>query len=321
MNNAGVRSDSRFGLVRGAFAPGSCVVAVVGAAAVVLLVASALPANAQSADAPLTASFVADTVPSGHGGAGEVFTVRIRFSEDVGVSYKVLRDDALVVDGGVARRFKRVDGSNSLWEIHAEPASDADVTLTLPLTEDCTADDAVCTDSDKPLSHSVTITIPGPEPAPEPPPAPQPPPPPAPEPPPDDSETDPPADTPDDSETDPPADTEVGGEAGEGGSVWSATVTVGVDDALSGFNGFIALGGLSPQRFTVGGTEYRVRLLGHVAGAPRFAFDVDLGVDFVLRAGGVEFASGDASTAQGGHWYLYLWPSGSLGWSAGDEVR
>lgn len=46
------------------------------------------------------------------------------------------------MEGGEARKFKRVDGSNSLWEVHAEPGSDADVTLTLPATTDY---DAVCT--------------------------------------------------------------------------------------------------------------------------------------------------------------------------------
>ena len=70
------------------------------------------------------------------------------------------------MEGGEARKFKRVDGSNSLWEVHAEPGSDADVTLTLPATADCEAYDAVCTASDKPLSQGVTITIPGPAPEP-----------------------------------------------------------------------------------------------------------------------------------------------------------
>ena len=74
----------------------------------------------------------------------------------------------LQVDGGEPREFKRVDGSNALWEVHAEPDSDADVTLTLPETTDCAAADAVCTASEKPLSRSVSITIPGPEPEPDP---------------------------------------------------------------------------------------------------------------------------------------------------------
>ena len=129
------------------------------------------PVSAQSENEPLTASFLTDTGPSNHGGAGQTFTIRIRFSEDIATSYRVLRDQALQVEGGVARKFKRVHGSRSLWAIHAKPDSDADVTLTLPATTDCSAAAAVCTASDKPLSERVTTTIPGPapEPTPEPP--------------------------------------------------------------------------------------------------------------------------------------------------------
>ena len=93
-----------------------------------------LPAYAQSEDEPLTASFLAYTGPSNHEGAGQTFTIRIQFSEDIDTGYAALRDQALQVEGGVARKFKRVDGGNSLWEIHVEPGSDAAVTLTLPAT-------------------------------------------------------------------------------------------------------------------------------------------------------------------------------------------
>ena len=113
---------------------------------------------------PFTVSFVAGTVPDSHTGAGNVFTLRVQFSEDASVSYKVLRDEALSVTNGTARKFKRVNGSNSLWEIHVEPDSDAAVTLTLPKKEttDCTDDDAVCTADGRPLSNSITTTIAGP---------------------------------------------------------------------------------------------------------------------------------------------------------------
>ena len=97
-----------------------------------LLAFLAYPAYAQDGDAPLTARFLADTGPSNHGGDGQEFTIRIEFSEDINTSYQVLRDHALEVEGGTATKFKRVDGSNSLWEITVEPGSDADVTLTLP---------------------------------------------------------------------------------------------------------------------------------------------------------------------------------------------
>ena len=113
-------------------------------------------------DDALTARFLADTGPSNHGGDGQEFTIRIEFNEDIDTGYRVLRDDALEVEGGEALKFKRVEGSSSLWEITVEPGSDAGVTLTMPETTDCTAEDAVCTADDKPLSESVTVTIPGP---------------------------------------------------------------------------------------------------------------------------------------------------------------
>ena len=111
---------------------------------------------------PLTGAFVAGSRPAGHGGAGRVFTIRVEFSEPLAVSFRVLRDQALEVDGGRARRFKRVNGSNSLWEIHVAPTSAQPVTLRLPATTDCGAANAVCTAQGKPLSAALTITIPGP---------------------------------------------------------------------------------------------------------------------------------------------------------------
>ena len=114
-------------------------------------------------DAPLlTASFQSGTAPSAHGGAGQVFTVRVEFSEAVAVSYKTLRDDALEVSNGTARKFRRVDGHSDLWEIHAGPASNAAVTLRLPATTHCNAADAVCTADGKKLSNAVSLSIPGP---------------------------------------------------------------------------------------------------------------------------------------------------------------
>ena len=140
--------------------PTRAVIAAGALLALALFVFLAWPTSAQSE--PLTASFVQDTVPDSHGGAGQTFNLRIQFSEPLAVSYRVLRDQALQVENGTARKFKRVNGSNSLWEIHAEPSSDAAVKLTLPKTTDCDDSDAVCTADDKPLSQEVTITIQGP---------------------------------------------------------------------------------------------------------------------------------------------------------------
>ncbi len=147
-------------------APPFLLLAALAAAAFLFLFPA--PGSAQSGDEPLTARFLSDTGPSNHEGDGQVFTIRIEFSEDIATGYKTLRDHALAVDGGTARKFKRVNRRSSLWEIHVSPSSDAAVQLTLSETTDCTAPDAVCTSSNKPLSHSVSITIPGPVPTPTP---------------------------------------------------------------------------------------------------------------------------------------------------------
>ena len=106
--------------------------------------------------APLTASF--SGMPSSHSGAE--FTFRVAFSEDVHVSYRVLRDSAFVVTGGDVGKARRVDGRDDLREIHVEPTSANDtVTVTLPETTDCNATGAICTGDGRPLSHSLSATV------------------------------------------------------------------------------------------------------------------------------------------------------------------
>ena len=106
--------------------------------------------------APLTASF--SGMPASHSGAE--FTFRVAFSEDVDVSYRVLRDSAFVVTGGDVRQARRVDGRDDLREIHVEPTSATDtVTVTLPETTDCNATGAICTGDGRPLSHSLSATV------------------------------------------------------------------------------------------------------------------------------------------------------------------
>ena len=114
----------------------------------------------------LTAEFVEGTVPTAHSGRTRTFRVQIQFSDPLKVSYKTLRDDLLVVTNGHARKFKRVDGRNDLWEIHIKPHSNYDVTLRLPAATNCTKTGKsftqVCTGEGEPLSHEVTLTVPGP---------------------------------------------------------------------------------------------------------------------------------------------------------------
>ena len=108
---------------------------------------------------PLTAGF--QDAPDKHDGTG-FFTFDIAFSEPISISYKTLRDDSLDVTNGAATNAKRVDGQSDLWEITVEPDSDADVTVVLPITEDCGSDGAVCTRDGTKLSNRSELTVPGP---------------------------------------------------------------------------------------------------------------------------------------------------------------
>ena len=104
-------------------------------------------------------------MPSEHAGEGEIFTFGLTFSEDFGPSYKTLRDDAFDVSGGEVRKARRQQqGSNQSWTIHVEPSGHGPVTVTvtLPETTDCGARGAICTDDDRPLSHSSSATVAGP---------------------------------------------------------------------------------------------------------------------------------------------------------------
>ena len=109
---------------------------------------------------PLTAGF--QDAPDSHEGTG-AFTFRIVFSEPISISYVTLRDDSLDVTNGSATKAKRLNGQSDLWEITVEPDSDADVTVVLPITENCAAQDAVCTRDSKKLSNRLELTVPGPE--------------------------------------------------------------------------------------------------------------------------------------------------------------
>ena len=116
--------------------------------------------NTAAAQTPLTASIHDE--PSSHDGQAE-FTFELRFSENLeGFSYKTLRDNAFTVTGGKVEGARRlVSGSNTKWQIKIRPTSNGDVTIVLPITEDCTADGAVCT-GDRKLSNRLEIIVSGP---------------------------------------------------------------------------------------------------------------------------------------------------------------
>ena len=113
---------------------------------------------------PLTASF--EGVPEAHDGR-KLFSFELVFSENFpgSLDYRTLRDGAFTVTNGAVRNAKRVrQGQNRRWTITVRPASDDDVTVTLP-------EGAVTTESGRKLANAVSATVAGP---PEPPPPPPP---------------------------------------------------------------------------------------------------------------------------------------------------
>ena len=109
---------------------------------------------------PLTGGF--EDVPETHDGEN-IFTFKLRFSEQPDISYRTLRNAAFAVTAGTVRRARRLEqGSNLRWEIHVKPASKADVTVVLPATADCDATGAICTEDGRALTSRLEATVKGP---------------------------------------------------------------------------------------------------------------------------------------------------------------
>ena len=109
---------------------------------------------------PLTATF--EDVPAAHDESA--FTFRMAFSEDIGISYRALREDALAVTGGRVTGGKRVDDRRDLFEMTVEPDGDGDVAITLEADRDCAASGAICTKGEprRKLTNSLSATVAGP---------------------------------------------------------------------------------------------------------------------------------------------------------------
>ena len=118
--------------------------------------------SVQSALPPMTASI--HDVPAAHDGSSS-FTFELRFSETPrkGFSYRTLRDHAFTVTRGDVVHVRRLErGKNIRWEITVRPNSNGAVTVVLPVTEDCEADGAICTEDGRMLSNRLEITVSGP---------------------------------------------------------------------------------------------------------------------------------------------------------------
>ena len=112
------------------------------------------------AKAPPTAVFL--SVPDNHDGT-DPLEFRLYFTDNVDVDAATLRDDSLQVANGTVTSVERVtDGSNTNWTVTVQPDSADDVTVTLPASQDCATQGAICTDDDRQLHNTVEVTIPGP---------------------------------------------------------------------------------------------------------------------------------------------------------------
>ena len=111
---------------------------------------------------PLTAT--TRDAPESHDGA-TAFTFELRFSESPAASFgfATVQNHAFTVTGGSVSNVRRLDpGKNVRWEITVTPSSDADVTLALNVTTDCSAEGAICTDDGVRLSGALELVVPGP---------------------------------------------------------------------------------------------------------------------------------------------------------------
>ena len=116
----------------------------------------------ETAGPALTARF--ENMPAAHDGEG-AFTFRVAFSENIGISYRSLREDAFEVSGGRVTRGERVDDRRDLFEMTVEPDGGSAVTVTLPAGRECSVSGAICTKGEnrRQLTNTPTATVAGPE--------------------------------------------------------------------------------------------------------------------------------------------------------------
>ena len=118
---------------------------------------SAATGSVAAAPSPLTATIHDE--PDSHDGQS-VFTFELRFSEEVSVGYRTLRDHGFTVTGGTVTEVRRLERPGNIrWEISVRPAGNRDVTVLLPINTDCTTQGAICTADGRMLSRQVELTV------------------------------------------------------------------------------------------------------------------------------------------------------------------
>ena len=110
----------------------------------------------------LTASF--EGMPGEHNGE-DAFTFRVAFSEDIGISFQALREDAFAVMNGRITDGVPVDDRRDLFDMTLEPDGDGDVAVTLEADRDCAESGAICTQGEprRRLTTTVSAMVAGPD--------------------------------------------------------------------------------------------------------------------------------------------------------------
>ena len=107
---------------------------------------------------PLTASF--SNVPDDHDGSD--FHVDLTFSEGPDVGYRDVQKAVKVSGGSINRANRKTKGSDVGWKLKVRPAGTGSLTITLPVTTNCSARGAICTEDGRRLSNSPSATVAGP---------------------------------------------------------------------------------------------------------------------------------------------------------------
>ena len=104
------------------------------------------------------------------------------------------------------------------------------------------------------------------------------------------------------------------------GTLWSATMTVGLQDNQYGYSFIGPLGQLSETSFSLDGSDYTVKALILHENKVGMSLNHAMPSTFLLRAGSADFASEDASTRDVSRLYIYFWPKGNVSWAEGEQV-
>ncbi len=113
-------------------------------------------------DEPATLTVKFGTVPDSHDGVN-TFEVFVNFSEGTQTPFLTMQDDVFTITNGTITSASRHLGLRHRWTLTVQPDNGADVTVHLPITTDCAATGAVCTEATphRALSNSLTATVTG----------------------------------------------------------------------------------------------------------------------------------------------------------------